>query len=93
MSVATISPNGLARKHGEATNVELIDVRTPAEFAEVHVNFARNVPLDQFDPAAIIKSRDGSNGESIYLICHSGGTQPKGVREVAAGRFYQCRQR
>lgn len=87
MSVATISPNGLARKHGEATNVELIDVRTPAEFAEVHVNFARNVPLDQFDPAAIIKSRDGSNGESIYLICHSGGRSQKACEKLQQAGF------
>ncbi len=31
----------------------LIDVRTPAEFAEVHALNARNVPLDRFDPKAL----------------------------------------
>ena len=57
MSVATISPRTLARKRDESRNLELIDVRTPAEFQETHVDFAHNVPLDQLDPAAIIKAR------------------------------------
>ena len=49
MTVTTISPQQLAElcKSGK---IDLIDVRTPVEFREVHVDCARNVPLDRLDP-------------------------------------------
>ena len=52
--------------------IDLIDVRTPVEFREVHVNIARNVPLDQLDPATFMRTRDSSADEPVYLICRSG---------------------
>jgi rhodanese-related sulfurtransferase len=51
--------------------VELIDVRTPVEFREVHADLARNVPLDRLDVSAIIRER-ASASEPLYLICRSG---------------------
>ena len=53
MSTATISPLELAALCRNGEPLELIDVRTPAEFGEVHVNTARNVPLDRLDPAEL----------------------------------------
>lgn len=53
-------------------NPELIDVRTPAEFREIHVDFARNVPLDVLDPQKIMAGRNGISGKPVYLICRSG---------------------
>ena len=44
--VATISPTTLADLCRKGENVTLIDVRPPAEFGEVHVDFAHNIPLD-----------------------------------------------
>ena len=57
--VATITPKQLMdlRTRGEA--ISLVDVRTPAEFGEVHIDFARNVPLDRLDPKAIAAERAG----------------------------------
>ena len=51
--VATVSPTTLAdlRRRGDA--VTLIDVRTPAEYGEVHVDFARNIPLDRLDSGEV----------------------------------------
>jgi len=71
---ATIIPADLAQLRSSGKPVQLIDVRTPAEFAEVHVDFAGNVPLDQIAPKAL--AREG-NGEALYVICRSGnrGTQ------------------
>jgi len=48
----TITPQQLASLRAQGTPIELIDVRTPAEFREIHVDFARNVPLDRLDPAS-----------------------------------------
>ena len=73
MSVATISPAKLAEFAREGRKIELIDVRTPVEFREVHLQIARNVPLDQLDPQALMQARNGSSGEPLYFICKSGG--------------------
>jgi len=37
--------------------MELIDVRTPAEYREVHFDVAQSAPLDHLDPAALKKAR------------------------------------
>ncbi len=71
MTITTISPRQLAdlRKSGK---IDLIDVRTPVEFREVHVADARNLPLDRLDPATVMQARNGNKDEPLYLICRSG---------------------
>ena len=72
MSIAVIKPQELAKLCKEDKKIDLIDVRTPVEFREVHVDIARNVPLDQLDPAAWMQARNGSANEPLYVICRSG---------------------
>jgi rhodanese-related sulfurtransferase len=83
MTVATISPRQLAERH-EAKPIGLIDVRTPVEFREVHVEFARNVPLGRLDPAAIIQARSSGPDEPLYVICRSGGRGQKACEKLLA---------
>ncbi|MES2792918.1 MAG: rhodanese-like domain-containing protein [Planctomycetota bacterium] len=72
MSTATISPAALNELSKSGKKIDLIDVRTPVEFREIHVEFARNVPLDQLDPNAVIQARTGSANEPLYVVCRSG---------------------
>lgn len=72
MSIAAIKPQELAEHCTKGKKIDLIDVRTPVEFREVHVEVARNVPLDQLDPAAVMQARNGSSNEPLYVICRSG---------------------
>lgn len=44
----------------------VIDVRTPAEFAEVHATPAVNVPLGGLDPGAF------PHASPVYILCQSG---------------------
>lgn len=67
----TISPLELHDVANSQGPVDLLDVRTPAEFRELHVPFARNVPLDQLDPVAESRARNNS-GNPLYVICRSG---------------------
>jgi rhodanese-related sulfurtransferase len=71
MTVTTINPAQLAElcKSGM---IDLIDVRTPVEFRELHVEQARNVPLDRLDPVAAAQARNGDKDSPLYLICRSG---------------------
>jgi rhodanese-related sulfurtransferase len=50
--------------------VSLIDVRTPAEYGEVHIPGSQLMPLDRLDAAAV-KSASSDDGQCV-LICRSG---------------------
>lgn len=49
-------------------DIVLVDVRTPEEFAEGHIEGAVNLPLDTFDPAAV----PHGDGKEAVLYCRSG---------------------
>lgn len=72
MSIAVIQPHELAELCKNGKKIELIDVRTPVEYREVHIEFARNVPLNQLDAAALMQIRNSTADESLYVICQSG---------------------
>lgn len=87
MSVPTISPQRLAEVCKGGAALDLIDVRTPVEFREVHVEGARNVPLDRLDPAAVVQARTGSPDAPVYLICRSGGRGRQACERFLAAGF------
>lgn len=82
MSVPSITPVQLKDLFTAGKSIHLIDVRTPAEFQEVHVEFARNVPLDRLDPAAIPGT--GPPGEPLYVICRSGSRGRQACEKIRA---------
>lgn len=71
MSVTTITPQRLHELISKGEPAELIDVRTPVEFREVHVTIARNVPLTELDAKKIATTRNTDS--PLYVICKSGG--------------------
>ena len=72
---------------GRRGPVEVIDVRTPAEFRELHAAYARNVPLETLDPEAVADGRDGAAGEPIYVLCRTGSRAAQACAKfLAAGR-------
>ena len=70
-----ITPEKLKQRRDGGADVELIDVRTPVEFRELHVEFARNVPLDQLDPPAVMKTLP--TDEPVYVLCRTGSRGEK----------------
>jgi rhodanese-related sulfurtransferase len=70
--MTTISPQQLLEQRDSGTSIDLIDVRTPVEYREVHVEFARNIPLDGLDPTAVMQARNGSQEEPLYVVCRGG---------------------
>ncbi|MCG6156546.1 rhodanese-like domain-containing protein [Rubinisphaera margarita] len=70
MSARTVSPRELHQKVQSGEEIQLIDVRTPVEFQEMHAQIARNVPLDQLDASAFVNSEKTG---PVYVICRSGG--------------------
>ena len=72
MAISTVSPSQLRELCSKGEKFDLIDVRTPIEFRAVHLEMARNVPLDQLDPAALTNARGGAASQPLYVVCHSG---------------------
>jgi rhodanese-related sulfurtransferase len=82
VSLATVTPARLAELASEGA-VTLIDVRTPAEFGEVHVAFARNVPLDQLSPGGL----GLDPAAPVYVVCQKGGRGAKACEKLHAAGF------
>jgi len=76
----TITPVGLQHLLETQPELSVIDVRTPVEFAEVHVPQARNEPLDQLDPRSLVEAGQVSKDQSVYLLCRSGGRAAKAAQ-------------
>ena len=89
MTAFTISAAEFAKIYRERGQVELIDVRTPAEFREVHVEFARNVPLEQFQPAELMRSLgDGAEASAVRRL-PAGRPRPTSLPGPAQGRVHK----
>jgi rhodanese-related sulfurtransferase len=69
--------------------IDLIDVRTPAEFETYHIVGARLQPLDELDCASKLRSR-GANDSPLYLLCESGNRARKAAEKFAASGFEHC---
>lgn len=86
MSIQTISPMRLQEVKADGRPVDLIDVRTPAEFQSIHIGFARNVPLDQLDPAQF--ASQCHNDVPLYVVCRSGSRSKQACEKLnRAGHF------
>lgn len=77
--VATISPQDLAKRIERGEVREIIDVRTPAEYREVHATIARNVPLDSLSPEHLAPS---SPDQLVYFVCKGGGRSTKACQKL-----------
>ncbi len=86
MTVAEIQPSELAKLMQSDASCEIIDVRGPGEFSNVHAEGAKNIPLDQLDPQVVMAGRTESAEDPLYLICQMGGRSRKACeRFVDAG--------
>lgn len=88
MNVPTINPRDLADLCRDR-KIDLIDVRTPMEYREVHIPDARNIPLDQLDVQAVLVGRNGMGDQPVYLICRSGSRGRKACEKFLAAGFTQ----
>ena len=69
--VKTISARELCSIYGDGSRI--IDVRTPAEFAQSHIEGTENIPLGRFSERVINKQAN----DAVYLICGTGARASK----------------
>ena len=81
----TITPVELQKILAVRPSAPVIDVRTPVEFAEVHVPQARSVPLDELKPDSLQLLKN----QPVYLLCRSGQRATKAAEKFAKEGFAQ----
>lgn len=81
----TISPVELQKILATQPDATLLDVRTPVEFAEVHVPEARSIPLDELNPGSLQLQKN----EPVYLLCRSGQRAAKAAEKFSREGFSQ----
>lgn len=87
MSYTTITADELKKRQAEDPSLELIDVRTPKEFGEVHLTFAQNVPLDRLNPHELLSNRNGRAEKPLYVICRSGKRSEMACQKITAAGY------
>jgi rhodanese-related sulfurtransferase len=75
------------QQHRVQGPIDLIDVRTPKEFADIRAAGARNVPLDVLDTAAIVQERSSPPGAPLYFICAVGARSEWACKMMLAAGY------
>jgi rhodanese-related sulfurtransferase len=68
----TITSSELEKSLSADPGLTLLDVRTPVEFEQTHIEGSINIPLDQLDPSNFIRNNSYPKEHRVYLICQSG---------------------
>jgi rhodanese-related sulfurtransferase len=84
----SIGPAELQRL-AQVCAVDILDVRTPAEFATGHIPGAQSAPLDTLDPAAFLKTRSDQS-KPIYMVCQVDGRARKAIEKFQRAGFVNC---
>jgi rhodanese-related sulfurtransferase len=85
----SIAPRELQRVLAEGGPAQLLDVRTPGEFAAAHVPGAKLIPLDALDAASFARER-GAGEIPIYVLCQSGGRARKAIERLEGAGVRGC---
>ncbi len=83
MTMKTIDPQTLSDKLNNGHAIDLIDVRTPAEYRAVHVRGARLAPLDVLDADQVRQGRPDDADGPTYILCKSGARSKQACARLA----------
>ena len=86
----TIHPSELHTIRQQTPGARLLDVRTPAEHARMHVPGVELVPLDKLDPDYLVTQWGMSKDEPVYILCHSGTRAKKAAEKLEAAGSRAC---
>lgn len=90
MPPPAISPAALAARLAAEPTLTVIDVRTPAEFAEQHATPARNLPLPDATPAALAALGHADPAAPVFVLCQGGKRAETACARLAAAGFTQA---
>lgn len=82
-----LSPAEFAKKIKESSQVQLLDVRTPQEFASGHIESAKNINYYDLNFRSQVGSLD--KNKPLYVYCQSGIRSAKAVSILKSMGFKQ----
>lgn len=86
----TIEPTALNELREKNTSLVLLDVRTPAEHARVHVPGVHLLPLDRLDATTLAGIPGCAKESPIYILCHSGGRAKQAAEKLTLAEYQDC---
>lgn len=84
MSVQTLPVEEAAQRIREQPSAEMLDVRTPAEYREIHAVGTRLIPLDKLDPKKFLTERQGAKDAPVYVFCRTGNRAKQACEKLAS---------
>jgi rhodanese-related sulfurtransferase len=86
----TVTPHQLNERLQKGEKLHLLDVRTPAEHAEVHVPGVQIIPLDRLDAAQLVEVNGFAKDQPVFLLCRSGSRAKQAAEKLEKSGFEQC---
>ena len=89
--MTTINPRELHDRLQQGEMLHLLDVRTPAEHAEIHVPDVQLVPLDKIDATRLARVNGFPKDQPLYIFCRTGNRAKQAAEKLEKGGYKQCR--
>ncbi len=86
----TITPTKLQAIRETNKSACLLDVRTPAEHAQIHVAGVNLVPLDRLSAHSLESIAGFSTEQPLYILCHSGSRAKQAAEKLEKEGCTQC---
>ena len=87
--MTTITPRQLHERLQRGEKLHLLDVRTPAEHAEIHVPGVHLAQLDRLD-AQLAADSGCAKDQPVFLLCRSGNRAQQGAEKLEKCGYTQC---
>jgi rhodanese-related sulfurtransferase len=87
--MTTITPHHLQDRLQKGEKLQLLDVRTPAEHAEIHVPGVHLAPLDRLD-ARLAAEIGCAKDQPVFLLCRSGSRARQAAEKLEKSGYTQC---
>ncbi len=85
-----ITPRQLHDRLQQGEKLHLLDVRTSAEHAEIHVPNVPLVPLDQLEATKLSSVNGFAKDQPLYIFCRTGNRAKQAAEKLEKSGYEQC---
>ena len=88
--MTTITPRKLHDRLQQGEKLHLLDVRTPAEYEEIHIADTYLVPLDRLKATNLASTNGFAKDQPLYILCRSGNRATQAAEKLEKTGYQQC---
>ena len=89
-TMTTITPRQLHDRIQQGEKLHLLDVRTPAEHAEIHVPGVHLIPLNRLDATKLASVNGCTKDQPLYIFCGSGSRAKQAAEKLEKSGYALC---